>query len=451
MLSRLRLGRLCVCCLGLCVTASTVSADTSMSAEQLDRFLAALDANDKAMLSVAVRKEGNLVYQASVGFADVEREALADASTVYRAGSISKSFTAALILKLVAAQRLSLDMPLAIFFKQFPNADKITIRHLLQHRSGLFNYTARDDVLDFMHEAQTQAQMLKRMASPEPEFEPGAQHAYSNTNYVLLGYIIEAVTQQSYADVLQAYIARPLGLTRTSYGGAIDTEDNQAYSYRWQGEWVKSVHADMSVSHAAGAVVSTPADVTRFYAGLFADELQLGPLLEEMKTLVDGYGLGVFRMPFHALYLYGHNGRIDGFESSGSCELQQQVCIAVLANGLNYGFNDILIAVASAAFGVPFEIPDLSIRAIELAPEDAERYVGNYVSAAFPLDIRVFMRDGQLHAQATGQAAFALSAYPGHEFRFDPAGVVMRFMIQDQEPATLTLQQAGASYSFTRE
>lgn len=154
------------------------------------------------MGSLTISINGKIQYQRTVGYAfrDVDTTIPATVRTKYRIGSVSKLFTAVMVFQLIDEGKLRLDQKLAAYFPELPNAAKITLGHLLNHRSGLHNYTAEDTHFqEWMDQPKTQAELLRVIASKAPDFEPGAKAEYCNTNYLLLSYIIEKVCKMPYA------------------------------------------------------------------------------------------------------------------------------------------------------------------------------------------------------------------------------------------------------------
>ncbi|MFC3093431.1 class A beta-lactamase-related serine hydrolase [Alteromonas sediminis] len=439
-----------ILCLAILLPLSFNVAGAEFNKKGLDAFFNALDVNEKAMLGVTVRQDNTLLYQRNIGFSQVEKGIKADANTAYRVGSITKTFTAVMIMQLIEDNTLRLSDTLHNYYPQFPNANAITLEHLLLHRSGIFNITNAPEYTGYMTNAQTKAKMLERMAAFDADFAPGEKQSYSNAGYILLGYILEEVTGMPYAKLVQEKIIKPLKLERTFYGQKINTQNNEAHSYQHKSVWQVMPETDMSIPHGAGAIVSTSDDLSRFFSALFNGKLVSQDTLKKMMTLVEGLGMGLFRMPFGELWFYGHNGGIDGFVSSAAYQPESKISFAVTANGMNYTFNDILIAVLSAAYGMDVQVPDFSAKEVTLNEEQLRTFEGTYVSDALPMDINVFLQNGVLHAQATGQGAFPLAAYENNVFKFDAAGIVMKFESPGDSASGFTLEQGGGSFAFTR-
>lgn len=430
---------------------------TSVSAfdqAKLDAYLTSLEANNKAMLSVAITKDGKPVYQRAIGYADTASETKAKTDTLYRIGSITKVFTSVMIFQLIEEGKLSLTTPLAQFYPDVKNASDITIAMLLSHRSGIHNFTNDPDYVEYMTQPKTKQDMQGIIEELDSDFKPGSQASYSNSGYVLLGYIVEDVTGDTYANQLKQRITRKLGLQNTVFGEPIQVQLNHANSYGFQASsWTPATLTDMSIPHAAGAISATPTDVAVFLSKLFEGQLLSAASLAKMKEINQGYGHGLFQFPFYDRKAYGHTGGIDGFSSQSAYFESDDVAVVLTANGLNYPLNDISIGVLSLYFGVPFELPDLSSRAISLDEDLLTSYQGVFASDAMPLKITLKVTDGQLTAQATGQPALPLTSFSTSEFRFEPAGIIIRFEQTDDgiNYGKFLLKQGGGTYSFNKE
>ena len=413
---------------------------------KLDTYFNALETHNKFMGSVAVSQEGKIIYTKSVGFADVDSLKKADENTKYRIGSISKTFTAVLIFKGVETGKIDLDQKIDKYFPTIPNAEKITIQQLLYHRSGIYNFTNDEDYLTWNTEPKTEKEMVDIIAKGGSDFEPGSKSEYSNSNYVLLSFILERTFKKPYAEILKEYIAQPLGLKSIYLGGKISVKNNESKSYNWMGNWILESETDMSVPLGAGGIVSTPSDLVKFSDALFGGKLIKEESLRQMERVKDDYGMGLFQVPFGNKKGFGHTGRIDGFSSVFIHFGDGNISYALLSNGTNFNNNDISIAVLSAVYNEPYEIPQFITLA--LSSEDLDKYLGVYVSSEVPLKITITKDNTTLIAQATGQPSFPLEPTEKDKFKFDPAGVVLEF---DPSEKTMVLKQGGGTFTFKKE
>ncbi|MBN2522845.1 MAG: beta-lactamase family protein, partial [Bacteroidales bacterium] len=335
--------------------------------------------NQKGMGSISIFEDGKEVYQNAFGYADFEDSIPATAKTKYRIGSISKSFTASIIMQLIEENKLTLETKLGDFFPEIPNANAITIEQLLRHRSGLYNFTNSEAYPNWMEEPKTEAELIEIFIENGTVFEPDEKMEYSNTNYVLLSYIAEKIENKRFSDILEDRITRPLKLNNTYYGGKISPDKNEALSYTHVNNWELATETDMSVPAGAGAIVSNPTDLNKFYNLLFDGEVVSDNSLEEMKKLVDNFGIGMFQMPFYDKRAFGHNGGIDGFRSNIAYFPDDNASIACTFNGLAMSMNDILIGALSIYFGKEYSLPEFK-PALILKSEELDIYPGVYSS-----------------------------------------------------------------------
>jgi D-alanyl-D-alanine carboxypeptidase len=326
---------------------------------KMDSLFNNLEAGHKAMGSVLITKNNSIIYKKSIGHAFFNNKGGKALSTDirYRTGSITKMFTAVLIFQLIEGKKLSLDTKLSAYFKQFPFADSITIAHLLSHRSGLYNYTTDWD--SFRFKSTSRDSLLSIIAKGKTEFTPGTKTSYSNSNYILLGYIIERITGNSFDKVLKKKIVSRLKLKDTYYGGKIDTASGEAFSYNYEsGEWKKQPETDISAAGGAGGIISTTSDLTKFIKGLFALKLVNRSSLDQMVTIKDGVGMGVEKLPFFNELLYGHSGQIDYFQSWLLHFPKHNLTITYLSNGFGgVPINNILSGILFITFNREYAVP----------------------------------------------------------------------------------------------
>lgn len=420
-------------------------AQTSFDKAKLDNYFQNLETNNKFMGSIAVSQDGKVIYTKSIGFADVENNQKANENTKYRIGSISKTFTTVLVMKAVEDKKLDLNQTIEKFFPTVPNANKITIKQLLGHRSGIHNFTNDDEYMTWYTQPKTEKEMVEIITKIGSDFEPDSKADYSNSNFVLLTYILEKTYKQSFADLLDKQIIKPLELKNTTFGGKINTTNNESKSYSYKGSWKEEPETDMSIPLGAGGIISSPSDLTKFSDALFGGKLLRAESLELMKTVVDGYGLGLFKIPFYDKTGFGHTGGIDNFTSMFSYFPDGNVSYAMTSNGTNYSNNNISIAVLSAVYGKDYEIPEFSN--YEVTAEELEQYLGVYSSVTIPIKITITQDGNTLLAQATGQSAFPLEASAKDEFKFDLANIVIEFIPTEKK---LILKQSGMELTFLK-
>lgn len=427
-------------------TAFTSGFAQTQDFTKLNQFLDSLETHDKFMGTVLLATEGKPVYERALGYADYDAQIKATSETHYRIGSISKMFTTVLILKAVEEGKLSLDQKLADFYPQIKNSEKITLSMLLQHRSGIHNFTNNADYLRYNTKSIAEDDLVKIIVDGGSDFEPDSKGDYSNSNFVLLTFILERVNGMPFFKILEEQIAMPLNLESTSIFTASDPAKGESFSYNYTGKWIKDVETDPSIPLGAGAIASDIKDLNTFIHALFSGKLISEKNLSFMMEIKEGFGRGMFSFPYYEKKSYGHTGGIDGFRSFLAYFPEEKATIAVLSNGLNYNNNDILLAMLNSYFGKEVTIP--SFQTSTFIPEELDSYVGEYTSEQIPLKL-VFERQGdKLIAKPSGQAATELEATAEHTFEFKPVNAVFIF---DPEKNEVMLKQAGQTFLFKRQ
>ncbi len=406
---------------------------------QLNTLLDLLYQNDKIMGSMTVLKDGQTVFEKSVGYQylNENEKKLASSKTKYRIGSITKTFTAVMIFQLIDEGKLELNDKLSKYFPEVVNAKKIEIAHLLNHSSGLFNITADENFNE--QEPTTQKEMLSMIAKHDVIFQPGERHEYSNTNFVLLGYILERIVNKSYGEILEERIAKPIGLNNTYYGSEIDITNNESFSYYYEDD--NSLHeakqAHLSNPGGAGGIVSNPSDLVVFMNALFNNKLMSENSFTIMTTIEDEYGSGILSAKKSGLTLFTHNGRIDFFQSMLVYIPELKTAIALTANALNYGMMPIIFNAINVSRGEDIKMP--SFTSIDLTPSELKKYVGIYECEGLPFNL-IFKTDGKvLKGAPEGSDLKALKATKKDEFVLD-LGVTLNF---DLNTKSLLFSQSG--------
>lgn len=427
--------------------SGTVHAQNFNKAK-MDQLFDVLAQKEKAMGSITLSKNGNVIYSRAIGYSSISDASKQPSTTLtkYRIGSITKMFTTTMIFQLVEEGKLKLTTTLDTYFPKLPNANKITIGNLLNHHSGLHNFTNDAEYTGYMTQPKNQDEMLAIFSKSKVDFQPNEKAEYSNTNFVILGFIIEKITKQSYSINLKQRITSKTGLSNTYYGGKTNVHNNECFSYQFAGYWKQMPETDMSIPGGAGAIVSTPTDLTKFIEALFSLKLIKQSSLDQMKTITDGFGMGMFQIPFYDHKAYGHGGGIDGFGSNLAYFPDAGLAIAYCTNGMVYPLNDILIGVLSIYFKRDYSIPTFT--SILMKTEELDKYLGVYSSTQLPLKITITKDNIALIAQATGQSSFPLEATEKDKFKFDQAGVVMEFNTDKNE---MTMKQNGGVFLFTKD
>src|SRR4030095_5729104 len=268
----------------------TASYAQTLDKAKLDQFFDRLAEKNKAMGSLVIVKDGKVLYTRAIGYSQIdgaEKKPLTTANR-FRIGSITKMFTATMILQLVEEGKLKVTDTLDKFFPQIPNAGKITIAQILSHRSGIPNVRRERDAQKKVSTIpMTKDEMLALIVKGAPDFEPDTKYHYSNSGYFILGLILEKVTSKPYERALEERITSKIGLKDTYLTtGNIDVNKNEALTYiHFGGDWKPVSETHPTILFSAGAIVSTPGDMAKFIQALFEGKLVSRETLDQMKTM----------------------------------------------------------------------------------------------------------------------------------------------------------------------
>lgn len=430
----------------LFVLFSTTSFAQEKKYIALDSLFQILDANNRFMGALSISENGKITYSKTIGKADLASGKSSDNLTKYRIGSISKMFTACLIFQAIEENKLSLTQNINRFFPKITSAKEISIGNLLNHRSGIHNFTNDTSYFNYYTASKSQKEMLEIIQASGSDFKSNSKAEYSNSNYILLSFILEKIYKKSYEELLDIKIIQPQGLKNTYFGKKLELAKNECASYRFSGKWELEKETNSSVSLGAGGIVSTTEDLLFFISNLFEGKIINTASLEQMTKLEDGYGMGIFPVPFYDKKGFGHTGGIDGFSSFLYTFSEEKISIALTSNGSRFNNNDIAIAALSACFDLTLQVPSFSD--LELTTEDLDKYLGSYANPEIPIKISITKDFLSLIAQATGQPSFTLELIGKDSFEFSPAGVEIQFIPQKN---LLILKQGGGEFSFKRE
>jgi CubicO group peptidase (beta-lactamase class C family) len=435
----------------ICLLISAFGQDFDKA--KLDQFFDRLADKNKAMGSLVIVKGGNPVYSRTIGYGQIsgtEKKPLT-ASSRFRIGSITKMFTASIVLQLVEETKLKLDDTLDKFFPQIANAQKITLRQILGHRSGV-----HDSLIDpkmrsgDREKAVTKEELLAIVAKGAPDFEPDTQLRYSNSGYFLLGLIIEKVTGKPYEDALAKRITSKLGLKDTYTAiGNIDPTKNEALTYMNLGEWKPVPETHPSNLFGSGFIISTPHDLAKFIAALFEGRIVSKEHFELMRTIREGEGLGMQPFEFAGRTFYGHTGGADNYGAWIAYLPEEKLAVAYTTNAKVYPVKEIVGGAVDIYYGKPFQVP--TFESVAVSREILDKYVGVYSTSQAPVKFTVVRSGSTLMFQPPGGSAVALEATAADKFKIDngtATGIVVEF---DADKATMTVKRNGGERVFTKE
>ncbi|HYK10388.1 MAG TPA: serine hydrolase domain-containing protein [Gemmatimonadales bacterium] len=314
-----------------------------------DPFNAAVDSIARDVLrqtgvpsaSLAIVRDGKVVYVQAYGDAKVEGHVPATTTMRYSIGSISKQFCAGAILLLVQDGKLSLDDPVSKYFPDLTRANEVTIRELLSHTSGYQDYWPQDYVMPNMLDSTTARQIVDRWARIPLDFDPGTRWQYSNTNYVIAGMIVEKVSGMPFFDFLRSRILNPLGIesVKNIDLGRLPDSDPTGYVRYALGPARVAPKEGKGWLFAAGELAMTPSDLAKWDLAMMNESLLSPASYHTMETEVlrkdgvgTGYGLGVDVGIQNGHRAISHNGEVSGFTAENLVFPDDRAAIVVLTN-----------------------------------------------------------------------------------------------------------------------
>lgn len=350
--------------------------------EQIEELLSTYEEYGKFNGSVLVSNQGKVIYKKGFGMANMEWDIPNQPNTKHRLGSITKQFTAMLILQLVAEGKLELNEPITTYLPDYPkaNGDLITSHHLLTHTSGIPNYTSFPKFReDENRDPYTPEEFLKKFDEKELDFTPGEKFSYSNSGYFLLGVLVEKLSGKSYEQMLQDKILTPLNMKDTGYDHFGDVLKNRATGYERSGrDYVNSSYLDMSIPYAAGSMYSTVEDLYKWDQALYTTSilpkqymsLYFKPYIPAYGNSHYAYGWGVgytkIGKSMDSIYEIGHGGGINGFNTNISRTTSNNSLIVLLNNTGGAPLNDMTTAIRGILHGKEYDMPKKSVADVVL-------------------------------------------------------------------------------------
>lgn len=359
-----------------CFVAAIVEVSAQTKSEKIEQLIKAYADQGKFNGSALVAENGSVIFKKGFGQANMEWDIANAPNTKHRLGSITKQFTAALVLQLVEKGKLDLHAPISKYVPDYPKAvaDKVTLHHLLTHTSGIPNYTSFPTFFkETSRDYYSPKDFLKLFCDMPLEFEPGSKFSYSNSAYFLVGYIIETVTGKSYETCLQENIFTPLDMNDTGFDHHEQIIKHRAAAYeKRSGGYINADYIDMALPYAAGSMYSTVEDLYKWDQALYGNKV----LSEKSRELMFskfvpawsghyGYGFAVTELdgfkPNAKINITEHGGGINGFNTIISRITTDKNLIVLLNNTGGAPLGPMNTAIRNILYGKPFEMPKRSI------------------------------------------------------------------------------------------
>jgi CubicO group peptidase (beta-lactamase class C family) len=367
----LRLRALLVCAMLVFALQSDAFAQqpaTKSKAAKIDEVMTLANKYRLFNGSVLVAENGKVIYRKGVGLANMEWNIPNAPDTRFRIGSITKQFTATLILQLADQGKLKLDGKISDYLPDYRKdiGEKVTVHQLLNHTSGIPSYTGMPGFFqDVSRNPFKVDDFVKKYASNDLEFEPGSKFSYNNSGYFLLGAIIEKVTGKPYEQVLKENVFEPLGMKNTGYDHFDTLIEKRATGYQKTANgFVNAPYLDMSIPYAAGSLYSTVEDLYLWDQALYTDRVlptQTKQVMFKPHLSNYAYGWSVRNARFDPkVQVITHNGGINGF-STTIIRFPTEKNLIVMLDNTGQGLDRLSEELAKILYDRPHELPKMSV------------------------------------------------------------------------------------------
>ena len=414
--------------------------------DSMEKYIIYLESKNALIGSVGIFENGKPVYKRNFGQAALGKTEKRSTTIKYQIGSISKLFTAVMFARLEEQKKIDFGEPLSNYFTDMPNANKITIRQMLNHTSGLKNYVVKNDTAYYwLSGKQKQEDIFKEIKRQGVLFSPGDSMSYSNSAYYLLARILEKKYKKDYASILYEQISMPLNLKNTTASSVTMPSSITTASYRkTNNTWNKIDEFYFLNASGVGDIISTTDDLNVFINALSNGKIISAASFEKMKPLAKEYfGMGIMKIPFHERVGLGHGGDTFGTHCVTGIFEDEKLSIAYCVNGESYLTNDFAKDILSILFNRPMKYPNFNNEVADTS--QFIKIVGKYGSKDFPIAIKIFNEGKILMAQGDGQSAFELTKISENKFEFRQATIIIQF---DPQSNSLSFTQAGKSFEL---
>lgn len=439
-----RIHSLWLICFFLCLNSY---GQNFRSEKELDELFTSYFSAKTPGCSALVSQKGKIIYEKAFGSANLELNVPVKPQTVFSLASITKQFTAISILQLVSQRKIALTDNIQKYIPDFP-VNNILIENLLSHTSGLKDYLQVRTGQKFGERHDyTPGELINVFRNIPLEYEPGTKYAYCNSDYILLGYIIEKVSGKTYPEYLSENIFIPLEMKDTYYDSDETIIPNRASGYYKAGDqYRKAEFWSATIGYAAGGLLSTSIDLQKWQSGLLSYKILKKELLDlafTPYTLKDGtttnYGFGWNITEINGMKRIDHGGAKNGFLTYEAYFPDQQLYIALLFNSENAPRDELSVKVSEILLGKSMQ------KEILLNEDVLKTYIGVYSLVSDPKrTITVTKEKNGLSANISGQGSFSLLFQSETQFQLkNLLDVKCEFKIINGKVVSIIAEQQG--------
>lgn len=438
-----------------CFNDSLFYTKDKIIATKLDNYLTAAEKSDNFSGSVLVAKEGTILLDKGYNMSNFGQDVKNTPQTTFPIGSMTKQFTATAIMQLVEKGMINEQDKVSKYIPGFPNGDKITIDNLLTHTSGLAELSVPEFLSIPLDDSKKVENVINLFKDRALYFQPGTKFQYSNSGYMLLGYIVEKVSGMGYADYLQNNIFKPLNMNHTDmgYNGTEKKYNSNGYS-GYLDVLPISDEIFLNAIYGAGALYSTTEDLYKWDRSLKEHKLVTEKTLDKMfskhvpmsedKTVYYGYGWMVCNTPAGPDIFHG--GNVLGFTSNIERFPDKDLTIIILSNIGYYNINELNNSLTGICFGENYELPK-SKKVIKVDSTQLNNYTGEYSFKTLG-NVSITNENGHLYINFAGQPEYEMFCEAKNKFFFRAFNGTLTFNTDEKgQVISIDLYQLGLKYS----
>ncbi|WP_343660919.1 serine hydrolase [Chryseobacterium sp.] len=421
--------------------------------EEIDGIIKAYAAINKFNGTAFIHYQHKNIFEKSYGWQDAEKKIPNQNTSVYQIASLTKSFTALIIVKLSEEGKLSFKDPISKFIADYPRGKEITVEHLLTHTSGIYEVLRNKEYFSLLHTGKIidKDKELSFFKNEPLDFEPGTQFSYTNSGYILLGLIIEKLTGLSYENAVRKIILNPLKMTHTgfNYMALKSPYKTVPYSYISKTQQEKTEVWNSTLTGPAGQIYSTAEDLYNYYKGLRDYKIVSKESFKKATTpYLSGYGYGWFIDDLYGKKLINHGGNIEGSTSYFAMLPNDDLCIILLNNITSKKLEKAGNTILAAILGQPYTLPEPK-KEIILNPDQLQRYAGNYGLPDNSI-IHILYENGQLFIQNNNNPKVKMLPEKEDAFFLQDDDSEISFTVKKGEKDIITIKKGLSSKTAER-
>lgn len=425
------------------ITILTFEASISQNkTNEIDSLLNSYTALNLFNGNVMVIKDGNTFYNATYQINNPSSSTL-NKKTIFPIGSLTKSFTALVILKLQEEQKLSIEDQISKYLPDYPNGEKIRIKHLLSHGSGIYESFRNPKYREAYSQSNnvTPDELVDYFKNEPLDFNPGEDFSYSNSGYVVLGVIIEKITQLSYEEAIKKYILKPLRMKHTGYNYSnFKGKKTKGYEYLSQTRKKEVKLWNGTYLYATGGLYSNVDDLRKFYLGLINNKIITQKSFDEATTVQNKqYGYGWFIDIIGGDKIINHGGNIEGFTSYFMMNKEKNICIIALNNMTSTSLERISNTIYKIVTDKPYSFPKPKI---EIFPSEniLKTYVGTY-DISEDYIVKIILIKGNLYFLVNKEKELKLSAETESLFFIKDENILIEFIYDENKSQKIKIKE----------